>query len=254
MWDSNLTAIWFDYKVDWEQRLEKEGEALFEFLDTTSNKVLDLGCGTGRHAEFLANNGFTVWGADPGEAMIRYANEHISHPKITFLKMDAFDLEEWDECPKFDRVLLIGNVIPHWHCKNELLANLMAISSIMSENGRIMISLANYVTRENKDQEITKELSFQAKNKEFQSEHVFGKITDKDTYLKIRLRVREKGTEDWNHFEERTVNLTVWTIDDLIPLIEASGFKVLETRGKLFEQVMNLNETDTITLIAKKIE
>ncbi len=132
MWDSNLTAIWFDYKVDWKERFKKEGKALIDFLGSASNKILDLGCGTGRHAEFLANNGFTIWAADPGGAMIRYANEHISHPKITFLKMDAYDLEEWEECPKFDRVLLIGNVIPHWHCKNELIANLMAISAIMS--------------------------------------------------------------------------------------------------------------------------
>ena len=136
MWDSNLTAIWFDYKVDWKARLNKEGKALIEFLGTTSNKVLDLGCGTGRHAEFLANNGFTIWAADPGEAMIQYANEHIKHPKITFLKMDAYDLEDWDECPEFDRVLLIGNVIPHWHCRNELVANLLyyGISAIALDN------------------------------------------------------------------------------------------------------------------------
>ncbi len=117
-----------------------------------------------------------------------------------------------------------------------------------------MISLSNYITRENKDQEISKEMNFQAENKEFQSEHIFGKISEKDTYLKIRLKVREKGEEDWNHFEERNVNLTVWTVDELIPLIEASGFRLLETRGKLFDIDADLNLSDTITLIAKKTE
>ncbi|MCG3218614.1 MAG: SAM-dependent methyltransferase, partial [Candidatus Heimdallarchaeota archaeon] len=53
MWDSNLTAIWFDYKVDWKERFKKEGKALIDFLGSASNKILDLGCGTGRHMVYF---------------------------------------------------------------------------------------------------------------------------------------------------------------------------------------------------------
>jgi ubiquinone/menaquinone biosynthesis C-methylase UbiE len=46
-------------------RLEKEGR----------QRVLDLGCGLGRHAMLLAKHGFEVWGLDSSPTGIHYARE-----------------------------------------------------------------------------------------------------------------------------------------------------------------------------------
>ena len=47
MWDSNLTAIWFDYKVDWKERLKKEGKAF------ASDYISILGDGGSKKPETL---------------------------------------------------------------------------------------------------------------------------------------------------------------------------------------------------------
>ena len=43
-----------------------------------AHSILDLGCGTGRHALLLAQKGFSVAGVDRSEAMLSIANEQLS--------------------------------------------------------------------------------------------------------------------------------------------------------------------------------
>ncbi|MDD3875585.1 MAG: class I SAM-dependent methyltransferase [Bacteroidales bacterium] len=68
--------------------LEKE----FGFDKTL--KILDIGCGTGRHAIELTKRGYTVTGIDLSESQLTRAREKASKEnlKIEFLKHDARDL------------------------------------------------------------------------------------------------------------------------------------------------------------------
>lgn len=52
----------------------------------SSKEVLDVACGTGRHAGLLAGEGFTVVGIDKNEGMLRIAREKV--PKVTFHRGD----------------------------------------------------------------------------------------------------------------------------------------------------------------------
>jgi ubiquinone/menaquinone biosynthesis C-methylase UbiE len=72
----------------------------------TSKTILDIGCGTGRHAIELARRGYTVTGIDLSESQLQRAREkaHASGVKINFQKMDAryFSFEE-----PFDAAIMI---------------------------------------------------------------------------------------------------------------------------------------------------
>ncbi len=59
-----------------------------------SLNILDIGCGTGRHAIELAKRGYTVTGIDLSEAQLRKAREKAKKEnlKIEFLKHDARNL------------------------------------------------------------------------------------------------------------------------------------------------------------------
>ena len=44
-------------------------------------RILDLGCGTGRHAVYLAKNGFEVYGMDIAKTGIKIAKEWLKKEK-----------------------------------------------------------------------------------------------------------------------------------------------------------------------------
>jgi trans-aconitate methyltransferase len=94
------------------------GDDVLDLLGPVSGqRILDLGCGTGRHAADLAARGADVVGVDADEAMLRKAA--IDHPRIRFVMADAVDLtlaalavdEPFDAC--------FSNAALHWMTEQE---------------------------------------------------------------------------------------------------------------------------------------
>ena len=88
------------------------GEAtLCAALAPPGARVLDAGCGTGRVAIRLAEQGFQVAGLDVDDSMLAVAREQA--PALTWLLGDLADTGSLlaDEDP-FDLVVLAGNVVP----------------------------------------------------------------------------------------------------------------------------------------------
>ena len=68
--------------------------------------ILDVGCGTGRHAIELAQRGYTITGVDLSESQLDRARQKAAHAKVavSFVHRDARDL---DYVEGFDVGLLI---------------------------------------------------------------------------------------------------------------------------------------------------
>src|SRR5215813_7495487 len=77
-----------------------------EFAFNTSLKVLDIGCGTGRHAIELARRGYTVTGVDLSPAQLDRAKQKATAAgvSVSFVERDARELSYFEE---FDVALLI---------------------------------------------------------------------------------------------------------------------------------------------------
>ncbi len=83
-----------DWKTLYEERgvVQKEPspkarDAVSFFRTTKTGKILDLGCGTGRHAAYLVQNGFEVRGCDSSEAALRIARGVL--PQVEFQVCDV---------------------------------------------------------------------------------------------------------------------------------------------------------------------
>lgn len=77
-----------------------------EFGYNKELKILDVGCGTGRHTIELTKRGYTVTGIDLSEAQLALAKEHAQEQgfDITFLQADARNLSFQDE---FDAAIML---------------------------------------------------------------------------------------------------------------------------------------------------
>jgi len=86
-----------------------EGEVAFIEKEINYQKdvrMLDIGCGTGRHAIELARKGYSVIGVDLSESMIKKAREkaEIAEVEVNFEIGDARDLQFENQ---FDLVIMI---------------------------------------------------------------------------------------------------------------------------------------------------
>lgn len=95
--DDNKVVEIYDKIAEEYSRIFDKDFSDKEFLDKFSShlepkaKILDLGCGTGREAEYLVNKGFSVEGIDLSEKMLEIAKRN--YPNLLFRKMDIRELQ-----------------------------------------------------------------------------------------------------------------------------------------------------------------
>lgn len=82
------------------------------------NSILDLGCGTGKHAAEFSNRGIDVVGVDLSEQMISMANSKYRDNKR--LKFFEGDLKHFRTAQRFDLVTSLFHVMSYQTSNNDL--------------------------------------------------------------------------------------------------------------------------------------
>ena len=107
----DLTDV-YDAMIDWPKRLGNEGpfyRRLFESSGVRS--VIDVACGTGRHAALFHQWGLRVEGADDSRAMIERARKNFGEPPGLHWSVRGFD-EPVEPIEPFDAAVCVGNSLP----------------------------------------------------------------------------------------------------------------------------------------------
>ena len=96
----DYTPELYDLQVNWQQRLSKEKE-FFEkiFSHKKVTNMLDIGCGTGRHAEFFSDYAGSITAMDPSKDMINYAKKCVVRSGKIKLLVGGFTHFEWFVLP-----------------------------------------------------------------------------------------------------------------------------------------------------------
>jgi SAM-dependent methyltransferase len=127
--------------IAWPARIQREAPFLREVLGgAPSKRLLDLGCGTGEHARFLAEEGFEVTGVDASEAQLSQARE--AGPGPVFAKGDLAELAAAVTGP-FGGAIALGNGLPHLF-PVEMVRFLADLAGLLLPGAPVLFQLLNY--------------------------------------------------------------------------------------------------------------
>ena len=114
-----------------------------EIKKDKSKKILDIGCGTGRHSIELAKRGHNVTGIDLSECMLEMAKQKakVAKVKVEFIKADARYLKFEKE---FDLALILcegGFSLMETDEMNYMI--LQSASRSLKDNGKLILTTLN---------------------------------------------------------------------------------------------------------------
>jgi len=225
----DLSPEFYDLQVNWKERLKKE-ENFFSkiFKENNIESVLDVGCGTGHHAQLFSGYAKKVIAIDPSVESIDYAAENIvKSPNVTLIK-EGF--EGLDKVPyeHFDLITSLGNTLPILGDRRKVKQALKKIKKKLAENGLAVVQFLNFKS------------AVMEKNR-FYPPKVFKK--DGRTYIfikhfeygKIKTRVDFIITAvNKNKVEDFFVNssfLCTLSVNMFLKMAKNSGFKRIELLG-----------------------
>lgn len=122
------------------------GECDFMEQEINTNKqtrILDVGCGTGRHAIELTKRGYNITGIDLSESLIKRAREKASNENLTidFQKQDARNLPFYNE---FDLAIMIcEGAFPLMETDEMNFQILENVAKSLKENGKLIFTTLN---------------------------------------------------------------------------------------------------------------
>jgi SAM-dependent methyltransferase len=135
----------YDVFVDWPGRLGRELPGLTASLRAAgAQRVLDAGCGTGRHVEALLGAGFDAHGADASEEMLARARAHLgagAEGRFHRWRMGEEPPPEVRALAPFDAIVCLGNVWTSLRADAELAAALAAFRALLAPGGLVLVGL-----------------------------------------------------------------------------------------------------------------
>ncbi len=203
-----------------------------------NDKILDLACGHGRHANFLTTLGYPTTGID------------LNHPFIEQAKIDAQekglntqfieqDILEIDYQAAFDTILFLFNSLGFFDRKDAKLL-LTKISRALKIGGKAFIDTKNrdHLIKELQSCNITEKgedlmidrLSF---------DPIHGTTTNNRIYIKDGKRFDAPFT------------MTAYSYTDFLQLLNDTGLKIIQTWGSWRGDIFNQDSKRIIFLLEK---
>ena len=216
--------------IGWQKRLRRERPFLLELLARAPERsVIDLGCGTGEHVAFFADEGARAVGLDRSESMITAACEHEALGRGRFVLGDALEAAELlaDE-PPFGLAICLGNMLPYVQEDADLARFAEQAARVLVPGGLLLIQVLNYAGIEASGK---RHLPLNFREGDDGEEIVFLRLMTplgggRVLFFPTTLTLHPDDEEPVRLRSTRRIELRAWTTDDLPPALEAAGFTV----------------------------
>lgn len=139
----------YDLFVDWPGRLGRELPGIEARLAACgARRVLDLGCGTGRHVEALLRAGYDAHGADVSTDMLAQAAELLGgDERLHRWRLGDAPPDSLERLAPFDAALCLGNVWPMLTDATDLARGAAALRSLVRPGGLVLVALKAFAVR-----------------------------------------------------------------------------------------------------------
>lgn len=234
---------WFDspfYHTLYKNRDETEArraiDGLLEALNLPAGaRVLDLACGKGRHAMYLAEKGFDVTGVDISEASIRFARR-FENENLSFYQ---HDMRLPFRIRYFDVVTNFFTSFGYFDNDNDHLKTLKNVATGLRPGGRFLLDFFNAT-------HVRDHLVMQ------EDKHVDGitfsiKRCLLEGYVIKTVEFSSEGRD--YHFQEK---VRLFTLDELEVLCAKAGLTVMESYGSYDHAPFEPAASPRLILIAEK--
>jgi len=188
----------------------------FSLSFISENKILDIGCGSGRDLKILKNFKYNAFGVDPCKDFVNLTNKYIgssvasidSLPNLSTIKNNSFN------------GVLCSAVLMHLP-KEQLFDASFNIRRILKDNGRLLISIP------------LKDKTINPKTKRDENNRLFNRITPENFQL-IFERIGFKLINKWEDKDSLNRNHRKWSTM-LFTLENTQGTRPIDT----IESVLN---------------
>ena len=217
-------APWYDAFSGGEKRLLREGPFLLQALaDAPLPRVLDMACGTGIHAAFLADHGAAVTACDLSPEMIRRALAARPRPGISHT---VADMRTPPQGP-FGLALCLGNSLSLLTEGNDLRLCFKNTAGVLAPDGIFAAQLLNYANP------ALREPRQRAETALFDGGQVLARKTftpgGEFTELRLEYTVTRAGMADQVTVEN--ARLRHWSLEDLHDAARGAGFALEMVQG-----------------------
>ena len=250
LWKSNSDWFveWFNteaYHVLYKHRDFKEASAFTRliserFFSSGKKRLMDLGCGKGRHAVSLASFGHEVIGVDLSENSIASARTtHVDQSGLSFVRADMRELRTHFEADTFDGVLLLFTSFGYFENDQDHEEVLAQVKQIIRPGGSLLLDYFNL------DWVQSQLVGHEQVQRDGWSFDIDRRIHEGWVEKSIRCE-SDEGVK--SHAVER---VRAFTVNDLKKMCELQGFEKLEFYGN-YQMDDLVDSSPRCILVARK--
>lgn len=239
---------YYENMVNWESRLSREGPFIANILSRAgAGRVLDCGCGIGRHVIWLRKNGFDAHGSDLNPIHIEKARETARResPGAGFFLEDMMELSGRED-GSFDAVTSLGNTLSSLGREGAGRA-FAAFHRVLKPGGVLIGQVLNYQSFNREDRsEVRSAIIDRAEVVYVKTFHF-----EEDRLLMV-INVLSKEGEKWEAMVHST-NMYFLNREYMEDTLAKSGFGEIEIYGSLSGDPFENGKSRDLIFVGRKV-